>query len=243
MARSSSLPASSLPSNNSTQEEYRLRADRLKLARKLTNLTLDEIPEKFGISKHTFYAWESGRNPIKEKMVSKIIHSLRQAGIYCTAEWLLFGTGLSPRFMHEVSQASDTLLSQPEKESSVDEFNQFYEEIAIFSEIKVFQKVNKNADVRFVSDDAMLPLYAPGEYVGGIRYFGEDIFHKALNTNCIVETKTGESFIRHLLKGRQPGLYTLVSLNANAHTANLVLYDTDLKSAAPIIWHRRVPLA
>ncbi len=239
----SPLSKSSIPSKNVIQDEYRLRADRLKLARKLTNLTLDEIPEKFGISKHTFYAWESGRNPIKEKMVTKIINSLRQAGIYCTAEWLLFGTGLSPRFMHEVSQASDSLLSHPEKETPLDEFNQFYEEIAIFSEIKVFQKVNRNADVRFVSDDAMLPLYAPGEYVGGIRYFGEDILQKALNTNCIIETKTGESYIRHLSKGRGPGLFTLVSLNANAHTANLVLYDADIKSAAPIIWHRRIPLA
>lgn len=240
MILSSTFSKNDIQSKTDLEEEYRLRAERLKLARKLANITLDEIPNKFAISKHTFYAWESGRNPIREKMVNKIILALRQAGIYCTAEWLLYGTGLSPRFMHEVSQASDTLNS--EKESIIDEFSQFYEEMAIFSEIKVFQKVNKNADVRFVSDDAMLPVYAPGEYVGGIRYFGEDILQRSLNTNCIIETKTGESYIRHLSKGKDSGLFTLTSLNINAHVTNLVLYDVDIKSAAPIIWHRRVPL-
>lgn len=229
---------SDYPNVQKIMNSTRLRAERLKLARKLSGVTLDEIPEKFGISKHTFYAWESGRNPIREKSLPKIIHALRQVGVYCAAEWLMEGTGLSPRFMHEVSAASDVLNS--DRDESVDEWEQFYDEMAIFSEIKVFQKVNKNTEVKFISDDAMLPLYAPGEYVGGARLIGEEINQKALNTNCIIETETGECYIRHLSVGREPGRYNLSCLNPHAHVSDLVLYDVGIKSAAPIIWHRKI---
>lgn len=219
----------------------RMRADRLKLARKLTGLTLDEIPTKFGISKHTFYAWESGRNPIREKSVPKIINALRQVGVYCTHDWLMEGIGLSPRFMHEVSAASD--LFDKNRDETPEEWEQFYDEMAIFSEIKVFQKVNKNTDVKFISDDAMSPWFGPGEYVGGICYFGEDILTKALNANCIVETQTGECYIRHLSKAKKEGLYNLTCLNPHANVSDLILYNVGLLSAAPIIWHRKIPIS
>lgn len=216
-----------------------LRADRLKLARKLTGLTLDEIPAKFGISKHTFYAWESGRNPIREKSVPKIINAFRQVGIYCSHDWLMQGIGLSPRFMYEVSAASDLLHKN--RDETPEEWEQFYDEMAIFSEIKVFQKVNKNTDVKFISDDAMAPWFGPGEYVGGICYFGDDILEKAINANCIIETQTGECYIRHLSKGKKEGLYNLTCLNPHANVSDLILYNVGLLSAAPIIWHRKIP--
>lgn len=215
------------------------RADRLKIARKLTGLTLEEIPEKFGISKHTFYAWESGRNPIRDKSIPKIINALRQVGVYCTSEWLMQGEGASPRFRNEIpieeNDSSEIIKKEiPEKIPSV------YAEMAIFSEIKTFQKVNKNSEVKIITDDAMMPLYAPGEYVGGICFFREDIDKKALNTNCIVQMQDGSYHVRHLSKGELPGTYDLSALNCNSKVTKCVLSNVSILSAAPIIWHRKI---
>ncbi len=214
------------------------RSKRLKLARKLTGITLEAVPEKFGISKHTFYAWESGRNPIRDKAVTKIITALRQAGVYCTAEWLVHGTGLSPRFMYEVSAASEAL--HPTQEDSTEEWEQFSDELAVLSEIKVFQKVNQNAEVRFITDDGMMPTYSPGEYVGGICFSADELAGVALNTHCIVELTNGTSLIRHLSQGSKPGVFNLACLNVQARVSHHVLYDVELLKAAPIIWHRRL---
>lgn len=220
------------------EEACQERSKRLKLARKLTGITLEEVPEKFGISKHTFYAWESGRNPIRDKAVHKIITALRQAGVYCTAEWLVHGTGLSPRFMYEVSAASEAM--HPTQDNATEEWEQFSDELAVLSEIKVFQKVNQNAEVRFITDDGMMPTYSPGEYVGGICFQGDELTAIALNTHCIVELINGTCLIRHLSQGSRPGVYNLSCLNTQARVSHHVLYDVELLKAAPIIWHRRL---
>ncbi|HQS83727.1 MAG: hypothetical protein B7Y25_02200 [Alphaproteobacteria bacterium 16-39-46] len=216
-------------------ENQTTRAYRLKMVRRLSGFTLQEVPQKLGISKHTFYAWESGRNPIRDKAIPKIIRAFRQVGIYCTEDWLMRGEGLSPRLNCEIL---DTFEGSQDKISETIE--DFHANMAIFSEIRMFQKVNKNTDVKCLLDDAMLPFYERGDYVGGVRFFEEDIYEKALNRNCIIETKQGDSFIRRLSQGSFSGLYHLNALNLNSRTENCLITNVAILSAAPIVWHRKI---
>ncbi len=219
-------------------ENHTTRAYRLKILRKISGLTLQEIPQKLGISKYTFYAWESGRNPIRDRAIPKIIRAFRQIGIYCTEEWLMRGEGLSPRLNCEILENIDIFESAQEEGS--EKIEDFHAGMAIFSEIRMFQKVNKNTDVKCITDDAMLPFYEIGDYVGGVRFFEEDIFEKALNRNCIIETKQGDFFIRRLSQGSFSGFYHLNALNLNSRAENCLITNVPILSAVPIVWHRKI---
>ena len=214
------------------------RAYRLKMIRKLSGLTLQDVPQKLGISQYTFYAWESGRNPIRDKAIPKIIYAFRQVGIYCTEDWLMRGKGLSPRLNCEILENFD--IFEGDQDEGLEKIKDFHAGMAIFSEIRMFQKVNKNTDVKCIVDDAMLPFYERGDYVGGTRFFEEDIFEKALNQNCIIETKQGDCFIRRLSQGSFRGLYHLSALNLNSRAENSLITNVSILSAAPIVWHRKI---
>ncbi|MBT4879958.1 MAG: hypothetical protein HOI80_03385 [Alphaproteobacteria bacterium] len=222
---------------NVTELEFEQRADRLRLARRLSGITLNDIPDTFGISKHTYYAWELGRNPIKDKIAKRIVTMLKEAKVFCTVEWLLSGKGISPRPIEEIESVID---------SSVDsivnnDLKHLQKEVGVMTEVRTFQKANKDADIRLVSDDAMLPFYAPGDYVGGIRKSGNDLSEAALNNNCIVETEDGATYVRRVTKGRKNGTFNLSCINPTTKLPEYTIFSVNLKSAAPILWHRKLP--
>lgn len=211
------------------------RAERLRQVRKMVGATLEEVPHSFGISKHTFYAWESGRNPIRSRVVPTLISAFRKAGVYCSEDWLTEGEGISPRFMNERTD----FISDEESSNSV-AWESVHSELGVVAEIHTFQTVNKGTDVRLISDDAMAPLYNLGEYVGGVKRMGEEIASHALNYNCIVKTVEGDCCVRRVTRGAEPNRYTLVCLNPNAQVEDPLLYNVELEWAAPILWHRKL---
>ena len=84
----------------------------------------------------------------------------------------------------------------------------------------------------------MEPHYQKGDYVAGERYY-QDAIHHAIGQVCIVETQMEGILIRLVRKGLKEG-YTLQCLNLHTELPKPILYDVEVSSAAPIIWHRRV---
>lgn len=205
------------------------RGKRVKNVRLFAGLTQTALEDKYDISVNTQQGWEKGkRGGLTPKGAMRIMYAMRQEGVYVTKEYLLYGIGIGPQRLEDivhtgidVEQALDT-----------------DEETAIHNELITFRKYNHNAIDMRVIDDAMSPQYMLGEYVGGQRLFNDDIV-KCVNYDCIVETVAGEFLFRRLKSGNKPGVYTLYCLNPNANVPEPVLYNVELKSAAPVIWLRR----
>jgi hypothetical protein len=74
--------------------------------------------------------------------------------------------------------------------------------------------------------------------VAGIIYFGEDI-KKLIGMECITQTKTGRLLVRNLQSGPRDISFNLVSTNLAAKAKDAIVYDVEIATAAPILWHRR----
>lgn len=209
-------------------------SDRLKIARSLAGFSERKaFANHFGISNATLEAWERGVNPLTLKGARKIVEALRSVGMYCSEEWLQEGKGLSPRPLKE--------LAEPYWDQSPNSFDKVEASLSIAREIALFTTSNEDALVTFVKDDAMLPFYQEGDYVGGIKLKGSSI-HKALDKRCIIELPSKKLTVRQLQKSQDQDKYTLSAINPATKTTPTVLYDVDILSASPIVWHRSLSL-
>ncbi len=205
------------------------RGKRLKQLRLMAGFaTRQAVDVRFNISTNTLSSWEDGkRGGLTSKGALRVIYAMREAGWYCTRDWLLYGDGLGPRPLDE------TLAGNTNIETALDTD----EETAIRNELLTFRKYNLDAIDMKVTDDGMGHHYSIGDYIGGQRQFGENI-SQCVNYDCIVETTTDEFFFRRLRAGSTSDVYTLYCMNPNATVHELIINDIALKSAAPVIWHR-----
>lgn len=206
--------------------------NRIKSIRSELGLSRKEFESKSGISANTLRAWEIGANPITAKVARKLTTALARCGIQCQPEWILSGNGIAPRTFsaEEQEQQNKLMLNFPEHD--------WNDETAILKEIQFFETENPNAIVVTVPDDSMLPIYCLGEYVGGIRFKGNKL-NELIGESCIIESNSGDIYIRKLQKGSKRNLYTLYPLNPNTNTEEPIIYNLNIKSAAKIIWHRK----
>ena len=88
------------------------------------------------------------------------------------------------------------------------------------------------AEVRGTS---MLPVYKAGDrLIGNVQSTPTEI-SQCVNRDCIIVTAQGEGYVKRLLKGTKPGLYTLRSHNADYPD----IEDVAVSWVAPITWVRR----
>ncbi|KTD47900.1 hypothetical protein Lqui_2164 [Legionella quinlivanii] len=213
---------------NENTDDQRINAGRrIKTARSLAGISRKDLEEKFGISMHTLQSWELGRNPLNEKTASKLVEILHSAGVSCSMQWLLNGSGKSPSLLNTdfvpfpaLDKDIAPLLSQ---------------ENAIQREIEFFKSNNPNALVVMISDDTMEPSYSKGDFVGGIKYLNAVDIEKCLGNDCIIEISEG-TYFRRLVK-RNSG-FALVCLNAQTAAEEPVIFTKRILAATPIIWHR-----
>jgi transcriptional regulator with XRE-family HTH domain len=210
------------------------RANRVRSLRKMTQYSRNEFQKRFGIAAGTLQHWEDAqKNGLSLKGAKRLAQVLKQAGIYCTAEWLVHGKGPGPQ---RLPNADENLINPSEKLFSVQE-NQEIESIA--SELAVFTQHYPEVINTVVTDDAMEPRFTAGEYVAGVRRYKQAI-NALVGLDCIVVTTEGELLIRRIKAMEAPGFYTLSCLNLNTTIPRPVLYNVELVSAAPIIWARRI---
>ena len=88
------------------------------------------------------------------------------------------------------------------------------------------------AEVRGVS---MIPVYKAGDRLVGDKQSTATEIAQCVNRDCIVMTAQAEGYIKRLLRGSRPGLYTLRSHNADFPD----IENVAVSWVAPITWVRR----
>lgn len=211
------------------------RGRRLKLLRNMTDLSRKALEQKYHISASTIQSWEDAKaGGLTEKGAKRVIQVFHKEGIQCTLNWLLHGLGQRP-------QPSSRVFEGEEGEGAVsmapvDEPN---EDRAIVNELLAFRQNNPKNPVEFiVADNGMGPFYSVGDYIAGKRRFDNQL-ESVVGLDCIIETKENEILFRRVRPGSKPGTFNLICLNLETDVKNPVLYDRELISAAPVIWHRR----
>ena len=204
-----------------------LVGNRVKSARMLSGHSRQSFSKETSISMATLRAWEEptvGRYGLTKKGAERFVKALNNMGTYCTADWLLHGTGPGPniiRASHEVA-------------INIDEVS-WGEEEAILKDIDAFKRNNPDPIVAILTDGSMLPKFSYGDYVGGCKVHGEEM-EKLIGRNCIVEIED-KTVIRRM-NSASNSRYTLTALNQEAAAVDTVITDAALKFAAEITWHR-----
>lgn len=225
------------PLSDDPRSSKEARARRLESLRGLTRLSRQDFAKKCGVKPGSFQNWEGPRfGGLTEKAAKKILRGIKNLGIHCTLEWLMYGIGPGPQ-IDERLYLSDSVLSV--RESSGPTYFTSDDEIQrIAKELLLFRQHYSDVIDYIIRDDGMEPFYKIGEYVAGNISQHKDI-ENLVGMDCIVKTIDGDVLLRNLKKGSSQDRYTLVCTNPHTTVEKPTLYDVELLAAAPILWLRR----
>ena len=199
-------------------DAYQTSSSRVKSIRMMLGLSRKSFEDVSGISAATLTAWETNKHPLSVKGAKKLVDALEKLNINCTADWLLSGEGLAPRYR------------QPETEC-------FELDARILKEVFYFEQNNPLPIVSIISDDSMAPFYQLGDYVGGCQLLPNKA-EQLIGRDCIVTLETGRVVIRRVQQGKE-GRLNLYSLNYETQAENAFISDCKIQRIAQVIWHRR----
>ncbi len=202
------------------------RGKRIKLARHLANLTRKDMLEHYGINPNTLHAWEKGTNGLTEENAQKLFDAFQAKGLSISKEWLLYGE--DPR---------SSLSSAPQTQTqAMTDVLSIRGDLKIFEEIDYFRHNNPHAISAMVGDEALLPLFYAGDYVGGIQLFGKEL--KSLTgAFCIITTENKDVLIRKIFKHQQGNVFTVGAINPVAQLTGPDYFECAIRAAAPITRH------
>ncbi len=222
-------------SDEAQRSSAKERGRRLRLVRKMSGLTLDELSAKYNLGISTIKYWECAKNQgLSSKGAKKIILAMQKEGVQCSYMWLMHGIGLPPQFL-------DVRYHKDIKVAEVVEHSVYEEEKAIESEITLFCDKIQSAIALTLFDDGMEPLYTVSDSVGGKRLYGVDMI-QAVGKDCIAETADHQLLCRRVAQGNEPHNFNLYCINPNTLANPPHLYGVKLLSVAPIsrVWKRVV---
>lgn len=222
-------------SNTEQQSSAKLRGKRLRLIRKMSNLNLNDLANKYNFGISTIKYWECGKGEgLSIKGAKKIIKAMQSEGVQCSYAWLMNGIGLQPQFV-------DVCLSNKVKQSKLSDSNIYEEEKSIDQEIALFCKSISDAVTLNIFDDGMEPIYCYNDSIGGKRVYDQDL-HSVMNKDCIVETEDNQILCRRIAQGNDKDSFNLYCINSSTKANPPNMYNIKLLSAAPIsrIWKRSV---
>jgi len=221
--------------NTEQQSSAKLRGKRLRLIRKMSNLNLNDLANKYNFGISTIKYWECGKNQgLSAKGAKKIIKAMQSEGVQCSYAWLMDGIGLPPQFV-------DVCLSNKAKPSESFDLNIYEEEKSIDQEIALFCKSISDAITLNIFDDGMEPIYCYNDSIGGKRIYDQDL-PSIINKDCIVETADNQILCRRIAQGNDKDSFNLYCINSSTKANPPNIYNVKLLSAAPIsrIWKRSV---
>lgn len=216
------------------QSSAKTRGKRLRLIRKMSGLTLNELAEKHNLGVSTIKYWECAKNQgLSPKGAKKIITAMQSQGVQCSYMWLMHGVGLPPQFIDLRSHNSTKQIPLCIDQATYEEEKSITNEISLFCE-KVIGAITLT-----VFDDAMEPIYSVNDSIGGKRLYTQDLA-KSIGKNCIIETADHQLLCRRIAQGTSSDSFNLYCINPHTTANPPHLYDVKLLSAAPIsrIWKR-----
>lgn len=211
------------------------RGKRTRVIRSMLSLSIKAFAKEMGISDRTIKSWEHGNaGGLTEKGANKIIVAAQKHGLICELTWLMHGVGAQPNSTDPTFNKPILIKEQPAEMVIA---NKRPIDPGIKNEIDCFHANNANAITLQITDDGMQPYILSSSIVGGRRKTGTGI-DEMLYEDCIVETKDHQTLCRRLTPGTEANRYNLSCLNPN--TKQIALNNTELLSAARVIWYRKV---
>jgi transcriptional regulator with XRE-family HTH domain len=203
------------------------RGLRLMSIRKALSLSRLAFAERLGISVYSVQNWEVNKNNgLPDERIPQIITLLNNMNLICTFDWLGYGKGLGPT----LNDPSSVCVNDDQK----DELILIKKELRIFAENYPDRAVSMQ-----VPDDSMEPYFMTGEYIAGVKHFGNQI-ENTIGSTCIVEVEEGKFLVRLVKNGSTPKHYNLICLNLNCTQRSFPLVENiKIISTAPVLWTRK----
>jgi len=197
-----------------------VRGKRIRFIREhLLSLTREEFCRDSNITAQSLKGWElAWGGGLSQPGAIKIVNRAKELNIYCTDTWLMHGIGRT------AIPITKDLNIQDGDESH------------IAKELLLFRELSHSVDM-IIKDDGMIPFLYPENYVGGIIVSN---IENAIGKECIIIADNDEMFVRILKHGEEPARYDLLCLNEHTTFVKKEIKNTAIKSAAPIIWIRRI---
>lgn len=216
--------------NNYTKTKLALeRGQRLKLARNLTHLTRKDMYSCYGVNPNTIQAWEKGAVCLSEKNAQKLIDIFSKEGLNVTIAWLLHGDSSS-----FISSKLELIGNINEKNTKLKDILTVNGELKFFEELEFFQKNNSNAVTTAVSDEALLPFFRTGDYVGGVLLPKKDL-NTLIGQFCIIKLKNDTTVTRKIFQQNSEMNFRIGGINPYIKEPNFL--DCEISSAAKITRH------
>lgn len=205
------------------------RAQRLRMIRNLANLSRKQLCDLCDVNINTLIGWEVARfGGLPLDQAEKIIQGVAQKGVECTLDWLIYEIGAGPKVI------TDYLTATTDAQKKTKPTNIKNTENQLLSELIFFRKQSNDAVTFLVEDDGMCPFYNDGDYVAGIKLYGEKI-KSVIGRDCIVQGSNGEILLRNLRAGTEVGKFTLACINPQTAIDKPIIYNATITSAAPVI--------
>ena len=201
------------------------QAARLKKIRLYLGLTREQLSKSITISQYTIRSWENGHKNFTEKSIKRFVSALKKKLHFdCSFEWLMHGTGKSP-------------ISQYEEQKSKDIFDELIVDpchLNILNEVALFKKLNNQANLIAVSNNAFYPLAAPGDYIGLLAIDNSNL-KNYIDKMLYLTFQDNASFFG-LLKKHQK-IFQLIQLSdGTIHDLKI----SNLENIFQLIWLRKI---
>ena len=208
-----------------------VRGKRLKSLRQMAGYTREKFWKNYAIPAGTLQGWECGRfGGLTESGAKRFIKAIREAGIECSEDWLLYGIGPAPR-------PTDKLyLQDGGSNGSLASHLEGVYDPNVLAELEVFKHHYPEAVYAVVQDRSMAPRFMQHECVAGVRRTGGAIA-SASGHDCIIELHNGNKLVRQFQLDQQPNRYNLVAAGSDIQSA--VISQDEIVCVAPVIWQRR----
>lgn len=212
------------------------RADRVRLVRMLTRLSRQKFSKVHSIPYGSLQNWEDGKyGGLTKTGAPRIKEAFEKEGIFCSIEWLLYGTGAQPyvsaaKFLERMQIKPATDTASPEKRAE-------NESLLLQEELNFFRHNNPNGIDMVVPDDSMAPQFKEGDIVAGRKQNVDDIA-QLIGEICIVQTADNQRLLRVLEMGSQSGRFNLSCLNKQSNNS-MRIENAKLFHVARVLWIRR----
>lgn len=203
------------------------RAKRLRCLRKLTGHSRKYFSQTYQLSSGTLQNWETGRfGGLTEKGAHLMLSLLKRESIYCSFEWLMYGSGPGPQTV-STETALDDPLQMPKDSSKT-----------LQTEYEAFKTLYGHTLKIVIQDDAMSPEFNIGDWVAG-RIVKPEAIEYLVGHDCIIETEHYGQLLRHIKQHKaHQNTYHLIAHNFNTTVEKPCLYDVKIIQAAPVAWIR-----
>ena len=209
------------------------RASRCLALREMMELSREAVKIRYGIARGTLQNWESARaGGLTQKGATVLVKAANAENIETSVQWLMDGIGPTPilrNSQHNIDQNDNYRLIGNDEEMQT-----------ISMMLQTFRSHYSNPIDMVVQDDAMSPQFKIGEYVAGNRHYREEI-ESTVGLFCIVQTAEYGQLLRYLKLGDEIGYYHLINTNPDSKINQPTIYNTEIISAAPVIWRYRLP--